>query len=447
MEYPGAIFTRPLRLLMLTIFIVAFFLIAPGVILVSAGYRYDFKNGLLKETGSLSVDVQPKDATAYLDGLKIEDTVPVRLNNITPRKYTLLISAPGYYDWEKQIEISNNQTTYIKDIMLLRKDRPKQISKDRTDNLAVSADGRFLSYLTTGNNQTAVILVDQKLGTTNNVLLLPGTSALSLSFAPLSDYLVISGATAPFRQLFLVNAISPKTPVDLTALADGPIDKFIFRKTPQPEIYYSTKNGIFSYLAESNQNLTITTSTFDWYIDDGTLWKLEYSASTTNIKLIRDALGFKVNFATISVNDLQETSPLDWKLAAIYNHTALLQNSQAGKFLIVAADKKFMINANRFLVSKYSSWLILWNTSDLWTYNEGDEPFLLNRSGTPLDDVIPLDPFNTLALRWSGSLTALYPYYFIERDLIPEKIGGLTADSAARILYYSNSDGIWKMSY
>ena len=65
MEYPNTKFNHLVRLLLLIAFIAAFFIIAPIIIMYTAGYRYDWQNGLLKETGAISVDVEPKNATVY----------------------------------------------------------------------------------------------------------------------------------------------------------------------------------------------------------------------------------------------------------------------------------------------------------------------------------------------------------------------------------------------
>jgi hypothetical protein len=123
MEYPGTKFTRPIRLAMLILFIVAFFVISPLIILYTAGYRYDWQNGLLKETGSISIDIEPRNATASLNGIKLQKDLPIRFNNITPGKYNLHLTASGYMDWFKEIEVKNKQTNYIKEISLIKKNQ------------------------------------------------------------------------------------------------------------------------------------------------------------------------------------------------------------------------------------------------------------------------------------------------------------------------------------
>jgi hypothetical protein len=93
MEYPGTKFTKPIRQFMFIFFISAFFIISPLLIMYTAGYRYDWHNGLLKETGSISIDIEPQESVAYLNNIKLQKTPPIRLNNITPATYNTRLSA------------------------------------------------------------------------------------------------------------------------------------------------------------------------------------------------------------------------------------------------------------------------------------------------------------------------------------------------------------------
>lgn len=93
----------------------------------------------------------------------------------------------------------------------------------------------------------------------------------------------------------------------------------------------------------------------------------------------------------------------------------------------------------------------MWSQWEAWTYSEGEEPYLLNRSGEHLQEIIPLDKYNTLALTWADKTTVLFPYYLVSHDFINEKIEDLSADTENKILYFINQDknkeGIWKLNY
>lgn len=434
---------------MLITFIMAFFLISPTVILYSAGYRYDFRNGLLRETGSLSVDVFPKNGTVYLDGLKLDGNMPVRLNNITPHKYSLKISAPGYYDWEKQIEVNKNQTTYIKEFYLLKKEKPVLLSKDKAENLSISQSNRYVAYSVKDKNQTRIMIFNTKTNTTSLATILDDTKPVKIMWSSNNDYFAVTPDTPTFKTIYVVNALTSKSRA-LTSPSGQQISKFIWGKNNEPELYFGDHNMIWSYLPRLQQTAFITTSTpyLDWYIDDGTLWATKYNTTTENLQIIEDTLGFKSIFGNISASNNETTTTLlGWRFETFEHGTVILRNANRDKFLIVRNNVSYQINASHYRYSKFNNWWLFWSKWELWSYSESDEPYLLNRSGAELNNVLPIDQFNTLGLTWNNHMTALYPYYYIEENLVERPLLSATVNPVARTLYFSDAGGFWKTTY
>lgn len=444
MEYPGSKFTRSIRFATLIMFIAAFVIITPMVILYSAGYRFDFKNGLLLETGSLSIDVLPKTAVVYLDGIKINQTLPIRLSNITPHKYALKISAPGYYDWEKQIEINKNKTTYIKEFILLKKNKPQEISTDNTAEMDLSFSGRYLAYVTSRNNSYQVVVKDEE--GKNQDLVIRTSGEPTLRWAPQYDYLAISVGQESRNRMSVVDAIAGSVSEILSA---DPISKFLWGNTADPNLYYSTKNGIYSFAPRVKQSSLITTSKFlDWYMNNGTLWTMDINTSTLELNISKDSLGFKNLFSSFPTIGAEPTTTFATaKFVTIDRDTVLLRDRAGNNFFIVRPNAKFAINANKYFLSKFNNWWLFWSPYELWTYSENEEPFLLNRSGVKLDNILPLDQFNALALLRDGEITALFPYFYLERSLVTGSVKAMAASPDNRIIYYSDVKGIWKLNY
>lgn len=446
MEYPNAIFTRPLRRALLALFIIAFLVIAPTLIAYTAGYHYDFKNGLFKETGSLSVDILPNNTTVYLNNTKIADSVPLRLKNVNPYQYTLRLTAPGYYDWQKEIKIVSKETTYIKDITLIKKDTPLPLHKGIVDTLSLSPSGRYLLYTTAGEKHRTLVLFDTKTETTTTVALSNNlsTEILKITWAKKNNYFTINQSTPPYRHLWVGNAENLKNIINVAALTPEAIDKFMWKETTEPELYYSTKKTINAFLPLIKEARPVAPNNYqDWLLQNGGLWTLQKSTTTDETIIVEDTLGFKENFATV-VNS-ENGSP--WQLALANNTTVLLKNKKAPEMLLVRQDKKFTLAGEKFLLSPYNNWWILWSKTELWGYSEGEDPYLLNRSGEKLQDVHPIDEHNTLALEWGGKITVIFPYYFIEHELANHPVTAIVANGEDRILYYTDKDGLWKLTY
>ncbi len=456
MEYPNTKFSRKIRLAMLIIFIAAFFIISPILIMYTAGYHYDWHNGLLKETGAISIDVEPKNATVYLNNIKLQDTMPIRMNNIAPAKYSLRITAPGYWDWQKEIEVKNKQTNYTKEIGLIKKNKPEIIANGKVDNLAISFDGRFVIYSAQNKEKsTEIWLWDNTAQQTTILLTISSLEPTTILWAEKNNYALIVDANSPYSRLLIINAENPLKQIDL-AKTNSPIKKFEWNNSAEPQLYYSTRDNIFLYSPLTVKSQVVTKNNYiDWYMDNGQLWTMQTDSSTEQYKITRDTLGFNSVFNRLDSTDINlatgKTESSNLQILAARQNTVLLKNIKDSQMILLTNSNKYKIPADKFLISKYNNWWLLWSQWELWTYSDGKEPYLINRSGEYLQKVAPMDQYNTLALVWANKTTVLFPYYLATHDLLDEKIINVTADTNNKILYFinqtKNKEGIWKLTY
>ena len=101
MPYPPIKWTRKWRLAFMISLIVIFLVSAPAIIFYTAGYRYDWNKGEVQKTGVISIKAQPKNAKVFLNGVKLDKELPMRLSNRAPGTYQLKISKQGYHTWQK----------------------------------------------------------------------------------------------------------------------------------------------------------------------------------------------------------------------------------------------------------------------------------------------------------------------------------------------------------
>jgi hypothetical protein len=461
MEYPGTHFTRPIRVALLISLIALFLIISPLLIMYTAGYRYDWKNGLLKETGAINIDLEPKNAVVYLNNVKLQDKIPVRLNNIIPAKYNVRVTSPGYFDWNKEIEVKNKQTNYIKEIGLLKKNKPEILITGNITDFAVSYDGQFIIYASKENNGTQIWLWNNDSKQTSDLFRLPGNQKINIVWAEKNNYAIITDSAAPYSQIRIVNALDSLKQIDLTKESSS-INKLQWANTTYPQLYYSTKETLFSYSPITQTNQVITANKYtDWYMENGQLWTMRINSSTQDYLITKDTLGFSKDFKQIKNNEIEILTDGDPKepetkigFAAAQQNTALLKTNISGRMLLVNNNSMQPMQINNFLISKYNNWWLLWSDWELWSYNDNENPYLLNRSGEHLTDTVPLDQYNTLALVWADKVTALFPYYSVSHDLINEKASNPIADTDNKIFYFiknnnqdKNSNGIWKLNY
>lgn len=455
MEYPGTRFSRSKRLSMLIVFIAAFFVISPIIIMYTAGYRYDWQNGLLKETGAISIDVEPENATVYLNGIKLESAMPIRLNNIAPAKYSLRITAPGYFDWIKEIEVKNKQTNYTKEISLIKKNKPQILVNKKIENYGISYDGRFIIYATQKNNVKEVWLWDNTTQQDTVLTRLNTAEPVLILWAAKNNYVLIGDNNLPHSNLIAIDAENPAKQTDI-AKSNNSIIKFVWENSAEPQLYYSTKENIFLYSPVTAKSQVVTKNTYlDWYIEDGQLWTMQLETSTKQYVITKDTLGFSSTLNNIDATDLNlatgQIEKENLQILATRQNTVLLKNNRGDQMMLITNSSKHKISADKFVISKYNNWWLLWSQWELWTYTEGEEPYLINRSSEHLQQVAPMDRYNTLALVWANKTTALFPYYLVSHDLLVEKISSLVADTENKILYFTsqekNKEGIYKLEY
>jgi hypothetical protein len=455
MEYLGTKFTRLTRLTMLIIFIIAFLVISPIIIMYTAGYRYDWRNGLLKETGAISIDIEPKNANVYLNGIKLQDKMPIRLNNIAPAKYNLRIAAPGYFDWMKEIEVKNKQTNYIKEIGLIKKNKPQILIHGKINNYAVSYDGKYIIYGAEKNNNVEIWLLDNNKQQTDFLFNLSASEPVAIIWAEKHNYALVGDSFAPYSRLMIINAENPLKQIEI-AKNKRLIKKFEWGSSSEPQLYYGAKDGIFLYFPLTEKTQLITkNSSLDWRVENGQLWTMEAESSTKQYRITKDALGFKSIFNRADSTDINlatgQTEKENLQILAARQNTVLLKNNKDSQITLLTNSNKYKISADKFLISKYNNWWLMWSEWELWTFSENEDPYLLNRSSEHLQEVTPLDKYNTLALVWRDKTTILFPYYSVSHDLLDEKITNLAADAENKVLYFisrdKNKEGIWKLNY
>jgi hypothetical protein len=117
--------TRRLRLIIMSCIIVAFFIISPALIIYTAGIRFNKTTHQWESTGALSIDVLPDDATIYINNILITDSIPIRLAGLAPGTYHITIEKSGFHRLVTDISIRPGETTYLKNITLLKKSIPQ----------------------------------------------------------------------------------------------------------------------------------------------------------------------------------------------------------------------------------------------------------------------------------------------------------------------------------
>jgi hypothetical protein len=449
MEYPGSTLTKHRRHIILAVFFAAFLIITPLLIVYTVGYRYDWQSGIIKEIGAISIDVVPTDALVFLNNEQVTAKIPVRLKNIAPNSYHIRISRDGYYDWNKDVVVKSKQTVYIKDITLIKKSTPQNIVSGPVTLLSASSDGTYLIYRDDAT-QKLILRNTKTKQTTTLALALPTNS--TISWSKNNTFVSVASSATPTTILAVFKTTNPGKIWNITKDEPAPITKYLWDPENDHTLYYSTANSLFSANALLDETTLLTPNSYlDWYFSAGQLWTLQSNTSTNQISIERDTLGFLNTFNILDTPLLTELGTTTLKLQLIQNNTVLTATPDASAMILTNSERSFVLHTSTFVTSP-SGWWLLSNPSELWSSLGGGDPYLLNRSGTPLRQAVFIDTYNTVALRSDNKISVLYPYYLVNQDILEaDTITGLGADSDQRILYFSGKingqEGLWEMNY
>ncbi len=134
--------------------------------LVASGYSINWsflkdpcKIGFLQKTGILALNSNPSGAQIELDRnfksfFSSKDILkdkkiktPYKIKNLIPGEYILNIELDGYWPFEKTVYINPGQTTYLEDIVLLKKTLPVMLFSSPIQEIKINNFSSHLVFL------------------------------------------------------------------------------------------------------------------------------------------------------------------------------------------------------------------------------------------------------------------------------------------------------------
>ena len=100
------------------VFVLAFLITAPLVVLHTAGYRYQLHGNKILKTGVLSISSFPRGATLLIDDHEESMRTPAVIENVLPGIHTISLKKEGYLPWNKSLEVSSGSTTFAENVVL-----------------------------------------------------------------------------------------------------------------------------------------------------------------------------------------------------------------------------------------------------------------------------------------------------------------------------------------
>lgn len=128
-----------------------FFLItAPSVVFYSQGYRFDFKNMRIVQTGGLFLKISPPGVTLDIDQKLRKKTNfffdSAFINGLIPKDCQITIQKTDYHIWNKILGIKEKQVTEAKNIVLFPKNPKFNLIDKNINNFFLAPDNKKIIF-------------------------------------------------------------------------------------------------------------------------------------------------------------------------------------------------------------------------------------------------------------------------------------------------------------
>lgn len=238
-----------------------FLLIAPSIVLYSQGYRIDFENKKITQTGGLFLKISPKQADIYLNGKLSRKTDfffgSALIENLLPKKYKLEIKKTGYQSWEKTLEVTKKEVTEAKNVILLPEDLNLNSLSKGVKNFWLSPDEKKLALEELDEAGWSLKLYDLDKNVKSHLIsegniYSKGADLLNLEFSKDSKEIYLNVAIKEAEKNFTLKL--DKTPPTLTERKIATTsENIIASKTIDNDAFYLDKSG---YILREEETIT-----------------------------------------------------------------------------------------------------------------------------------------------------------------------------------------------
>jgi len=410
--------TRPIRISIMLTLISSFFVISPLLITYASGYRYDFKNKKIIQTGLLNIDISPRNSEVYINGELIFQSLPFNIS-LFPDTYLLTIKKEGYKTWEKNISVISKQTTYINYFELLQDNLPTPANLSNIQNiLGTEKSDNVLLITQAENDRHNLIYFNLKNNTTTT--LLNNIDINSYSISPFHEFVYLIIEENNQKEIFLYN-LNKNQQSTITFPQEEKIQWQDNKSTP---LILEDTNQLFS-VSENGEKKIITdfVSTTNWYIDKNQdIWVYNNNLLTNN----KETYNLQENITNIIDINQQRIIAKGNNGYFVYNTETEKTNNINGETILFNSDKK--------------SWIIYseWEITEL---QENGTINLQYRSGEKIKNLQILNEGSLYVVSTENSMRVLDVDKYLQIPLLEQKNQIFYLNKKYKKIFYASTEG------
>ena len=253
----GQDMSKTLRLILFLLFLLAFLVSAPLVVLYTAGYRLDLSHGRIVHTAVLNVSSIPRNATILIDGEEISDRTPAVIENVIPDEHEVRLEKTGYLPWSQVITFESREATFATDVVLFVDEPLSLIETLDVIDSSVSPDGTRLTYITQTSSWLEVWTTTGATESTKLLMRLPYSALAThtLSWSLTGTYLLLAQSKGSSQELSIAR-VDDGSAIELSN-AIGKIDQFWWDASDDDLLYVSSTDEVLRLTLSRGETETL----------------------------------------------------------------------------------------------------------------------------------------------------------------------------------------------
>ncbi|OGH68930.1 MAG: hypothetical protein A2754_01330 [Candidatus Magasanikbacteria bacterium RIFCSPHIGHO2_01_FULL_47_8] len=157
------------RTFLFSAFFISFLLATPVIIAYSRGYRVDWGNKIILNTGALMVEPRPAPVELFVDGQYHKRSSflfqNIYVDNLIAKTYLVEAKRDGYFTWSKMLQVAPHLVTEAKNVVLFPSNSTSTLISSGVEFVSTSPGERYavLAYLSTSSTQDRSPVVEAAL--------------------------------------------------------------------------------------------------------------------------------------------------------------------------------------------------------------------------------------------------------------------------------------------
>jgi hypothetical protein len=394
--------TRKFRTILFLICVLLLFSTAPSVILYSQGYRIDFANKKIVQTGALYFKIIPKSVEINVKPITQEPfsrslmnkeikkqtnflTGSTLIENLLPATYEIEIKKQDYHDWKKSLKVEEKLVTENKNLILVPKNPDFMLLHKNIESVWLSPNKEkiIIQKNTEQGWRLEIFDVEKNEKTTllnsKDCLASPSNTLLDLEFALDSKRILLKTLQKNPEQkiIYFVLELSNEPLLFCLNFLEQDIKNLYFGEKNSKKIFFTEQSS--QNKKQDNENLITNL-----------LFVADYEKKEVESLIVADLISYKIidgNIIWLSKNGFIYKSNLNGETLETFNLKPIDlfgKNYEitafSGQILLTIDDSLFFLNEktkefekisdniNNFKLSSDNKKIAYFNNSEIWIF-------------------------------------------------------------------------------